>query len=218
MSPTGPLPSPRLGGMSSPADFTVLFVCTGNICRSPLAERFGRALLDGETHAGAASVQLHSAGTRAVVDAGMHASSAAALRRLGGDPERFRARQLQDDMAVGADLTLTMTREHRQQVLARAPRALSRTFTLIEAAALLDLLGPDVELPDGTAAERARALVKRMAGTRSARQSGSSDDVQDPIGQPDEVHDRVGDLIASVVQPVLGRFVDVLAERTPAGS
>jgi protein-tyrosine phosphatase len=207
--------SPRLGDMP-PAAFTVLFVCTGNICRSPLAERFGRAMLAGED--GAELVHLHSAGTRAVVGAEMHAFSADALRRLGGEPDGFLARQLQDDMAVSADLTLTMTREHRQAALARAPRALARTFTLIEAVDLLDLLGSDAELPDGTPVDRARALVTRMAGARSTRQSGRADDVPDPIGQPAEVHDHVGDTVAGAVHAVLSRFVDVLVDRLPTGS
>jgi protein-tyrosine-phosphatase len=193
------------------AEFTVLFVCTGNICRSPLAERLGRAHLDGALGDAAGSVRVMSAGTRAVVDAPMDLSSAEALRRLGGDPAGFRAQRLQDGMATAADLTLTMTREHRQEVLARAPRALSRTFTLLEAAALLDELGEDVELPGGTPAERARALVKRMAGARSIRQGSDADDVPDPIGRTADVHDAVGDTVAGALLPVLDRFAVVLA-------
>jgi protein-tyrosine phosphatase len=196
--------------------FTVLVVCTGNICRSPLAERLGRARLD--LLLGASGVvRLESAGTRAVVGSAMDPASARVLEELGGDSAGFVAHQLTDQLAASADLTLTMTRGHRRDVLGRAPRAMSRTFTLREAAGLLELLGEDLSL-DGAPAERARALVQRMAGARSLRPSGREDDVIDPIGQSAEVHASVGAAVADALLPVLDRFAGVLGEvPLPAG-
>jgi protein-tyrosine phosphatase len=197
----------------APADgspeLTVLFVCTGNICRSPLAERLGRHLVTAQGAAGA-GVQLVSAGTQAVVGRGMDPASARVLQERGGSPTGFRARQLTGPMAVEADLTLTMTRRHRQEVLARAPRALSRTFTLSEAAGLLALV-PAGPVPGDTPGERARALIRQMAAARSRRPSGPDDDILDPIGRPDVVHDQVGQAIADAVQPVLHRLLSVVA-------
>ena len=69
---------------------TVLLVGTGNICRSALAERLGRAYLDECLGDRAAAVRLVSAGTRAVVGAGMHPDSALVLRGLGGESRRIR--------------------------------------------------------------------------------------------------------------------------------
>jgi low molecular weight protein-tyrosine phosphatase len=189
---------------------TVLLVCTGNICRSALAERLGRAYLDEALGERAGEVRLISAGVGAVVGSGMHPDSALVLRGLGGDADDFRARQLVDDMAIDADLTLTMTRAHRGEVLRVAPRALARTFTLREAAGLLQLIGDDVDVPGENLAERARALVREMGTARSRRQSGSpDDDIPDPVGRPLEVHQEIGEAVAAALVAVLDRIVAV---------
>jgi protein-tyrosine-phosphatase len=190
-------------------DFTVLLVCTGNVCRSAFAERLGRGYLREALGDDAGPVRIVSAGTRAVVGSAMHPDSALALRGFGGEAGDFRARQLEDFMAADADLTLTMTRRHRRDVLNGAPRAMARTFTLREAADLLRLLGDDV-CPEGTDFhERARALVAAMAAARPRRHGGEDDDIRDPIGEPAEVHEEVGEAITAALLPVLRRVVSL---------
>jgi len=184
----------------------VLLVCTGNICRSALAERLGRAYLADVLGDDADQVRLVSAGTGAVIDSAMHPDSAMVLQGLGGDPDGFRARQLHEHMAIDADLVLTMTRAHRREVLKAAPRALARTFTLREAAALLDDLPEDREPVGEGLADRARALVKELAAVRSQHVNSSDDDIRDPIGEPVEVHAEVGEAIAAALVPVLDRL------------
>ena len=190
----------------APPTFTILLVCTGNICRSALAERLGRTYLAERLGADTGDVRLVSAGTRAVVDSAMHPDSALVLQGYGGDPTGFVARQIVEDMAIDADLTLTMTRQHRRDVLRGAPRALARTFTLREAAGLVERVG-DVDVPGDGLAERARSLVKELAAARSRRQSSADDDIHDPIGQPAEMHGDVGDAVATALIPVLSRIV-----------
>jgi protein-tyrosine phosphatase len=189
----------------SPA-FTVLLVCTGNICRSALAERLGRAFLDEMLGDDAAAIRLVSAGTRAVVDAPMHPDSGLVLGGLGGDAGGHRARQLTDGMATAAELTLTMTRSHQRAVLGLAPRALARTFTLREAADLVRILGDGVHPAGETFAERARALVGHLAAARARRSGGEDDDIRDPMGLPVDVHQEVGEAIAESLLPVLTRL------------
>ncbi|MGR6967094.1 arsenate reductase/protein-tyrosine-phosphatase family protein [Geodermatophilus sp. URMC 61] len=196
--------------------FTVLLVCTGNICRSALGERLGRAYLAEVLGQDADTVRLVSAGVQAVVGSAMHPDSALVLRGLGGRPEGFVARQLVDDMAIDADLTLTMTRQHRRDVLRMAPRALARTFTLREAAGLLEVVGEDVEVPGDGLAERARNLIKELAAARSRRQSGRGDDIRDPVGLPAEVHQEVGDAVAGALIPVLSRIAALRRADVPA--
>jgi hypothetical protein len=100
-----------------------------------------------------------------------------------------------------------MTRSHRRAVLEGAPRALSRTCTVREAADLLGLLGPEPPATGETFAERARGLVKQLAAARSRRAGDAADDVPDPIGAPLEVHQQVGELVTEAVVPVLDRLV-----------
>lgn len=209
---------PLTPGSSAPAaggdepGFALLFVCTGNICRSPLAERFARAYLGTALGPGSAAVQVASAGTYAATGRSMDPASARVLQELGGDPSGFQAQRLTGRLAVAADLTLCMTRQHRQAVLAHAPRALARSFTLREAADLLAHV-PAGELPGGTPRERARALVAALAAARSRHAGGADDDIADPIGQPDVVHEAVGAEIAAALRPLLDRLVPVVAAR-----
>src|SRR4051812_48003489 len=118
----------------------ILFVCTGNLCRSPVAERlaggWARGLLRGGPEL--ATVEIGSAGIDAPPDRAMDARSAKALIDLGGDPAGFRSRLFERSMAEEADLVLTMSRRQRREVLEKDPRGLRRTFTLLEAADLLD--------------------------------------------------------------------------------
>lgn len=195
------------GEREVPEPFTILFVCTGNICRSSLAERLSRAYFDQALGEDSVAVRSCSAGVQAVVGAGMHPDSALVLAGLGGDAAGFRAQQLVEHIAVDADLTLTMTREHRRVALQLAPRALSRTFTLREAADLSALVGA-VTVEGGSFPDRARAMVERWAAARTLRAGGGRvDDVPDPIGRPLEEHQQVGDLIAEALMPVLDRLV-----------
>ena len=188
----------------------MLLVCTGNICRSALAVRLGDAYLRERLGQQAAAIQLTSAGTRAVVGSGMHPDSELVLQGFGAAAGNFRARQLQEEMAHQADLTLTMTRTHRREVLERVPRALSRTFTLREAADLLRLLGDDLALDGGDAGERLRALVRELGAARGRRESRADDDIRDPIGQPLEVHQEVGEAIVESLIAVLEPMADLV--------
>jgi len=109
----------------------ILVVCTGNICRSPAAEMMLRDRLR-------ANVRVESAGTGALVGDDIDAQTRRLLEAQGVTAPSFSARQLSVAMVQRADLVLTMTREHRSAVLRLEPRALRRTFTLTEAAALVD--------------------------------------------------------------------------------
>jgi protein-tyrosine phosphatase len=182
-------------------DMRLLFVCTGNVCRSPLAERLASGWAEQALGAGAAVVHIRSAGIEALDGRSMEPRSAAALRQLGGDPTGFTAQTFIPQMAEQADLVLTMTRHQRRKVIGLVPRALRRTFTLPEAAALLDLtdLHGVTDLP---LRDRALELATRLNTGRARRRSVEADDVFDPIGQSPGVHQKVAARIARKLEPI----------------
>lgn len=165
----------------------VLFVCTGNICRSPTAERLAVAM---GTAYGIAGLGVSSVGTRAVVGHPMHELAAGVLESLGGCASDFAARQLTPKIAATADLILTMTRAHRDRVLELAPQKLNGTFTLSEAAC---------------AASRynARSVADLAALRPHAARHAEVADIQDPIGQNIEVFAAVASEIADLLPSVL---------------
>jgi protein-tyrosine phosphatase len=196
-----------VSGATPPEDvFAILFVCTGNICRSAFAERFGQAYLQEEAGDDAGVIWLSSAGIAAVEGSGMHPDSALVLAGFGAEPGDFTAAQFEPETAADADLILTMTRSHRRRVLRLAPDARDRTFTLREAAELLELPGA-VAVEGADLPERARALVRNMATARRRRQGGPTDDIPDPIGLPVEGHQAAGELIVQALVPILHRIL-----------
>lgn len=164
----------------------ILFVCTGNICRSPTAERLANAYA---AELGLESLEAASAGTRAVVNRPMHDSAAAVLAGLGGDPSQFGARQLTKSIVARADLIVTMTRDQRDSVLDLAPVKLRRTFTLVETAFLVTSAGAQ--------------SVEQLAELRANYGVSEFRDIQDPIGQSRSVFDSVGLEIARLVRPLI---------------
>ena len=96
----------------------ILFVCTGNICRSPTGERLAAAYA---AENGMPELWVSSAGTRAVIGHPVHRDAAVVLDALGGDTSGFAARQLTAKIASTADLIIAMTSAHRDIVLETAP-------------------------------------------------------------------------------------------------
>lgn len=174
-----------------PQPFTVLVVCIGNVCRSPLAERLLRERLREQLGELSEAVVVESAGTRALAGRPMDAMAAQELGRLGLTNEDFRARQLTERMANDAGLVLTATKELRSRVLEDAPGALRRAFTITEFAALVER----------ASADSPRALVADAAQRRSLAQVEDYD-VPDPIGAGPDVHRKAADLVDASVTPI----------------
>lgn len=166
----------------------VLVICTGNICRSPIAEGSLRSALDGRFGADAPSVD--SAGTQGWEGSGPQPGSVAAAAEREIDISGHVARLLTREMIGGADLVLAMAGEHRDFVEEMDPGALARTFTLKELVRLLDALPPAAPSSD------ARSLAARVAEAHELRRGGFSgnphdQDVADPLGQPRNVYHAI---------------------------
>ena len=200
-----------VGAGGSPEVFRLLYVCTGNICRSPFAQFHTRFLLGARLGPWAHAFAVHSAGVSAVRGHGMHDDSRAQLtsRRDHPDVAAFAARQLPDRDVLLADLVLTMTREQRSTVLGDVPRALPTTFTLREFARLLRSADPSqlATLPRHPV-ERAGALVALARATRGTVPAVSADEdaVPDPVSGGPEAHAEA----ARVIDGCVRTFLDLL--------
>jgi len=195
----------------------ILLVCTGNVCRSAVAERLATTWAqESLAHSPEGdAVRIDSAGLSAVAGRPIDPHAAAALVALGGDPAGLRSREFTPELAADADLVLTMTRDQRRTVLESTPRGLRRTFTLTEAADLLqraDLTG--LALLPLTA--RARELGHRLDAARSGRPTAHSDDITDPMGQRPAVHQEVAELVATALRPLADILFSSVRARLPA--
>src|SRR5947209_20580715 len=89
--------------------FRIVFVCTGNVCRSALAERLGRAFLDEVLGRKAAWIRLERLGVRALVGAGTNHDGRLVLERPGGGAPRREARGWEPGVGRQADPGLART-------------------------------------------------------------------------------------------------------------
>jgi len=198
---------------AEPADseFRLLFVCTGNICRSPFAEILIRHLLVGRLGGRVAGrFDVSSAGVQAVVGASMHPDSRAELAPWGlhrAAAAGFTAQQLRSSIAGSAHLVLGVSPEHRSAVVECAPAALATAFSLGEFARLVTSIDR-TGLPTEPVA-RAHALVEAAWMNRGLTPPAAPADdlVPDPIGRPREAHHEAAALILAAVR----RIVDVIA-------
>jgi protein-tyrosine phosphatase len=194
--------------------FRVLFVCTGNISRSPLAEEVLRQRLAAWGGNWAQTIALDSAGTGAVQGADMDPESQIQLSRLGFAPQAkpHVAKQVTAAIVRTADLILAMTHRHRKEILRLRPKAKGRTFVLPEFAALAQAdnrwftaikeAGAYFGDADENPARPLRHGVIDLDAERTTVHHGEdkhSFDIEDPFRQPTEVYAEVADQIVGAI-------------------
>ena len=188
--------------------FRILTVCTGNICRSPLAEKLLRRELAG------VDAELASAGTDALTGYPMDERAAAYALQLGADPAGHAARQLTSEELRETDLVLVASRRHRSRVVELLPRRSRSTFTVREFARLLDTLNSDDRAEIAAEADADARLVRLVdiaasnRGVAELPEDPADDDIVDPFRQDDAVYAAsVEQLVPAVrsIGPVLRR-------------
>ncbi len=105
---------------------SVLYVCTGNICRSPLAE----ALLQdfAARHGASGQLQVSSAGTHALPGNPATAEAKEAGRRWGLDLSRHRAREVTPQIAARPDIILAAAQHHQDWLRRRFPQHENKVY------------------------------------------------------------------------------------------
>jgi protein-tyrosine phosphatase len=183
----------------------VLVVCTGNVCRSPIAEGLLRAAF--AERLGPDVLEVASAGTMGWTGSGADPRSIRAAGEHGVDISGHRAREVSDEDIARAELIVAMAPEHAD---AFAGEASSRTFTLKELVRLLEAL-PEVEdAPLGR-------LSERIAEADRLRREGFEGDpmdeaIADPLGMPLDAFRAV----AAELDAWCSRLADGLVGRTQA--
>lgn len=206
-----PLPSQRLsrGGVDDPGTFSILAVCTGNLCRSPTLEQLLRRRLP-EALPGV-SLNVASAGTHAFPGQPMDPGAVREVTRL-GMPEvgGHRAQRLSEGQVRKADLVLGLGREHRGAAVRLAPAANGRSFTLLEFVHLVDALTLG-EVAATTSTARAPGARLRWTVEAAHRSRGQvmahtrmELDVVDPHRREPAVHRASAQAIDAAVTRLLG--------------
>lgn len=184
--------------------FRILLLCTGNVCRSPLAAQLlGNRLRD------VPDITVASAGIRALVGTTMPAPAQDIARKLGvSKPDEHRGLQVSVDLLESADLILVMAREHRRAVVKMAPSVTRKTFTLREFSRLAQAtsdsdLATEIGNHSASSIERLQAAVRAVTFSRELFQPLSNptdDDVTDPYMQNQKIYSQSADEMLPAVE------------------
>lgn len=180
--------------------FRILTVCTGNIARSPLAEKLLEKTLP------AADVEVASAGTHAHSGTEVPKEQLKWGERLGAEGlENHRPQRVNAELVEAADLVLGMDRGHRKRLVRMAPAASRKVFTIREFAHLAPHVTPEEAARHIQAAENPLVgAVRAVAAKRGTVPPAKKEDldVVDPFGRSGLTYRRSARELAPAVEVV----------------
>lgn len=149
-------------------DMVIVFVCSGNTCRSPMA-----AGLAGRILAEKLDIPVDKLAGRHILicSAGVHATGGmpatpeaiSVVSEMGVDIRKHRSTPLTDDLLRRADMIYTMTRAHRDEIVARAARSAEKTVTLDPVGDIDDPIGKGEQVYRRTAQRLEKLIRNRLA-------------------------------------------------------
>ena len=169
-------------------------MCTGNLCRSPMAEGLFRVALDRRA---CRDVDVESSGTWAYVGSPPTSEGVEVVGRLGGDISMLESRPLDRAQVDDADVVVAMTSVHLREIAETAPGSEHKTYLIKELAEI----DPPLQPSGGLAA---LAAGRRPPWRRAL-------DLDDPIGLPLAAYERCARQISEGVE----LLADVLCGAAP---
>ncbi|SFL17590.1 low molecular weight protein arginine phosphatase [Halanaerobium salsuginis] len=137
----------------------LLFVCTGNTCRSPMAEYLLREITADSSNQ---SLEISSAGISAISGSEANEKAAAVMAELGIDLSEHRSRNINEIELSQEDLILTMTRKHSRALILNHPDLADKIFTLKEFANDDHQIEKDIQDPFGLSEEKYRSTREEI--------------------------------------------------------
>ncbi|MGH7215592.1 MAG: Sua5/YciO/YrdC/YwlC family protein [Tepidisphaeraceae bacterium] len=146
---------------------TILFVCSGNTCRSPMAEGIARRVIADKMHVTEddlekKGVSVVSAGSFAMPGARAAPQAVEALRPMGVDLTRHRSRPLTVELIHQADVIYTMGRSHAEAVRSLVPSSADKVVPLNPQGEIDDPIGSDLSTYQSVAGQLQTLIEKRL--------------------------------------------------------
>ena len=165
---------------------TVLFVCSGNTCRSPMAEAIARQIVAKKLSVPPDQLEQHgytvlSAGSGAMPGNRATPFAVDAVRTLGADLSRHRSQGISVELIHQADVIFAMGRSHAYAVTSLVPAAAAKTMTLDPTGDIDDPIGGDSELYRELAVTLDKLIEDRLQQTIWAERPGDQVARAEPV-------------------------------------
>ncbi|WP_206109254.1 low molecular weight protein arginine phosphatase [Paenibacillus sp. HB172176] len=186
----------------------ILFVCTGNTCRSPMAE----ALLRQMARQRGITLAVRSAGVSTVDGLPVSRQTLETLRRRDID-HTGTSRAMTAEAINWADLILTMTSGHKRDLIHRHPASVDKVYTLKEFANQDESVLADISEMEQLYTEM--QMKAALGGQLTPEERGRllelerripSFDIADPFGGPQSLYDATSEEIEEAVRQLLDKL------------